>query len=129
MKLKDALDNYYFHSGKTSELVRQLGIAGIAVIWLFRFEVQGTPKIPEQLFWPLMLIVVGLACDLLQYSVATWVWQVFIWHKELAGVSHEEEFLAPEKINRRALVFFWVKVAVIVCAYIFLFLYLARTIF
>lgn len=129
MKLKDALDNYYFHSGKTSELVRQLGIAGIAVIWLFRFEVQGTPKIPEQLFWPLMLIVVGLACDLLQYSAATWVWQVFIRHKELAGVSHEEEFLAPEKINTFALVFFWVKVAVIVCAYIFLFLYLARTIF
>lgn len=45
MKLKDAREHYYFYSGKTSDLVRQLGLAGIAVIWLFKSDVQGIPKI------------------------------------------------------------------------------------
>ena len=129
MKLKDALDNYYFHSGKTSELLRQLGIAGIAVIWLFKFEVQGTPKIPEPLFRPLILIVVSLACDLLQYSLATIVWAVFHRYKERAGVGNDDDFLAPKQINWPALVFFYTKVASLVAAYIFLLLFLARTIF
>jgi len=129
MKLKDARDNYYFHSGKTSELVRQLGLAGIAVIWLFKFEVQGAPKIPESLFWPLLLIVVGLACDLLQYLVATIVWAVFHRCKERAGVRSDDDFLAPKQINWPALVFFYLKVASLVAAYILLLLFLARTIF
>jgi len=45
MKLKDAREIYYFYSGKTSDLVRQLGLAGIAVIWLFKYDAQGIPKI------------------------------------------------------------------------------------
>ena len=57
MKLKDARDLYYFYSGKTSDLVRQLGLAAIAVIWIFKFEVGGTPKIPNDLGLPLALIV------------------------------------------------------------------------
>ncbi len=32
MKLQDARDFYYFHSGKTSDLIRQLGLGGIAVV-------------------------------------------------------------------------------------------------
>ena len=45
MKLKDAREIYYFYSGKTSDLVRQLGLAGIAVIWLFKYDVQGIAEL------------------------------------------------------------------------------------
>lgn len=82
MKLKDARDNYYFYTGKASELVRQLGLAGIAVIWLFKKEVAGVPKIPEELLLPLVLIVLGLALDLLQYVSASIIWGVFQRWKE-----------------------------------------------
>ena len=77
MKLKDARDNYYFNSGKTSDLVRQLGLAAIAVIWLFKYEVSGTPKIPGMLQLPLILTIAGLALDLLQYASATAIWGIF----------------------------------------------------
>lgn len=73
MKLKDALENYYFHSGKTSDLVRQLALAGIAVIWLFKYEVTGVPKVPAQLLLPLGLIVCGLALD----NFNTWSLQLY----------------------------------------------------
>ena len=52
MKLKDAREFYYFNSGKTSDLVRQLGLAGIAVVWIFKYDVLGVPKIPAPLLTP-----------------------------------------------------------------------------
>jgi len=128
MKLNDAREFYYFHSGKTSELVRQLALAGIAVIWLFKYEVIGVTKVPADLLLPLMLIVLGLALDLLQYTVATVVWGVFHRMKERSGVSEDADFTAPPKINWPAIALFWLKVTSIAIAYVLLLLHLARTV-
>lgn len=128
MKLKDARDNYYFNSGKTSDLVRQLGLAAIAVVWLFKQDVGGIPKIPSALHLPLALVVLGLALDLLQYAVATAIWGIFNRFKERSGVTEEKEFNAPPQINWPALCFFWVKVGVIAVAYYLLLKHLAHTV-
>lgn len=128
MKLKDARELYYFHSGKTSDLVRQLGLAGIAVIWIFKYEVQGVPKIPQALSFPLILIILGLALDLLQYTVATCIWGIFQRRKEVSGVGEDADFLAPKQFNWPAIFFFIFKVISIVAAYVYLLRYLACTI-
>ena len=128
MNLKDAREFYYFNSGKTSDLVRQLGLAGLAVVWIFKYDVLGVPKIPAPLLMPLVLIVCGLALDLLQYAVATGIWGIFQRTKERAGVSEEAEFTAPPQFNWPALIFFWLKVISIGAAYYFLLAHLARTI-
>lgn len=128
MKLKDARDNYYFYSGKTSDLVRQLGLAGIAVIWIFKYEVAGVPKIPEALSLPLILIVLGLAFDLLQYAVATSIWGIFQRHKEVSGIVEDAEFLAPKQFNWPGIVLFVFKAVSIIAAYGYLLRHLARTI-
>lgn len=127
MKLKDALDNYYFHSGKTSELVRQLGLAGIAIIWLFKKDVAGVPKIPEDLLLPLLLIVLGLAIDLLHYMSSAAIWGIFHRWKE-QRIGSEDDFDAPSQLNWPAIVFFVLKGPVIIAAYVLLFGYLARTV-
>jgi hypothetical protein len=36
MKLKEYLETFYTFSEKTSNIARQLGFAGIALIWVFR---------------------------------------------------------------------------------------------
>lgn len=128
MKLKDARELYYFYSGKTSDLVRQLGLAGIAVIWIFKYDVEGVPKIPEALLPPLILIVLGLALDLLQYAVATSIWGIFQRRKELSGVSDDTDFLAPKQFNWPTISFFVLKAASIIAAYVYLLRYLACTI-
>lgn len=127
MKLKDARENYYFHTGKTSELVRQLGLAGIAVIWLFKKDVAGVPKIPEQLLLPLVLIVLGLALDLLQYVFAAVIWGVYQRQKE-KQVAEDDEFEAPRYLNWPAIGFFALKSSAIVAAYVLLLSFLARTV-
>ena len=128
MKLKDARDNYYFHSGKTSDLIRQLGLAGIAVIWVFKFSSSAPPKIPQDLLLPLLLIVFGLTCDLLQYAVAAAIWGFYQRKKEKSGISEDIDFKAPRQLNWPAIAFFWVKVVAIVLAYCLLLRYLAMTV-
>jgi hypothetical protein len=128
MKLKDARDFYYFYSGKTSDLVRQLGLAGIAVVWLFKYEVDGVPKIPEALLPPLILIVLALAFDLLQYAVATSIWGIFQRSRERSGISEDTDFLAPKQVNWSSIGFFVLKTLAVIFAYVFLLRYLACTI-
>jgi hypothetical protein len=128
MKLKDARELYYFYSGKTSDLVRQLGLAGIAVIWIFKYDAQGVPKIPQALLPPLILIVLGLALDLLQYAVATSIWGIFQRRKEVSGVTDDVDFLAPKQFNWPTIGLFVLKVASIIAAYVYLLRHLACTI-
>ena len=99
MILKDAVENYYTHSGKTSEIVRQLGLAGIAVIWLFKQDSKQFAQIPVDLKLPLFLIIIGLTCDLLQCAVSTLIWGAYHRHKEKSGISSTDEFEAPISIN------------------------------
>lgn len=128
MKLKDARELYYFYSGKTSDLVRQLGFAGIAVIWIFKYDVQGIPKIPQAFLPPLKFIVLGLALDLLQYAVATSIWGIFQRRKEVSGIKDDADFLAPKQFNWPTICFFVLKTASIVIAYVYLLQHLASTI-
>ena len=120
MKLKDARDLYYFFSGKTSDIVRQLALAGVAIVWLFKVDVAGIPKVPAALILPLSLIVGGLALDLLHYAVATCLWGVYQRRKEKAGTKDDEEFLAPRQFNWPALVLFTGKILLVGSAYFLL---------
>jgi MFS superfamily sulfate permease-like transporter len=125
MRLQDARELYYTYTGKTSDLVRQLGLGGIAIIWVFKYETLATPKIPHELITPLLLIVVGLAFDLLQYGIAASIYGVFQRQKELAKVPEDADFKVPRYFNWPAITCFIIKCLAIIIAYIFLFKYLA----
>lgn len=120
MKLKDARENYYYFSQKTSEIVRQLGFAGIALIWIFRTEVNGKQTIPGELIPPIGLIVIGLTFDLLQYIAGALSWGIYNRYKEQIGTNENAELFAPRQINWATIFFFWTKTIVMATAYIFL---------
>ena len=78
MKLRDSLDNYYYYSGKASDIARQLGFAGLAIIWIFRIEGGASSSlVPKKLTVPAALIVSALACDLLQYVAGAAIWAIY----------------------------------------------------
>lgn len=123
MKLQNALENYYFHTGKVSDIARQLAFAAIAVIWLFKAGDGTSISLPKELLQPLKLVVICLALDLLQYIFGTVVWGIFHRWKERAGTSESSEFKAPSSINWPALICFWSKTVVLAYAYWELFSY------
>lgn len=127
MKLKEARDHYYFFSGKTSDLVRQLGLGGIAIVWIFKQDVSGGPKIPDELVLPLTSIVIALGIDFLQYAIATVLWGNLQWRKGRAGVGEEVGIDAHPAINWPTIFCFSVKTVAIIIGYCYLLIYLAHT--
>ncbi len=116
MKLKDARDNYYFYSGKTSDIIRQMALAGVALAWLFKRDAGGSPVIPEGLLKPTFLVVLTLVCDFAQYVSGSIMWGTFNRYKE-QRVDEEVEFLAPKQINWPVLAFFVLKTVSLIVAY------------
>jgi len=129
MKLKDARDAYDFFTGKTSDVIRYLGLAGIGIIWIFRVEGTDKISIPQNLLFPVALLVIGLAFDLLQYLTASVVWGAYHTHKERLGTKEDEEFKAPRQINWLTNTFFGLKIIPIVWAYILILKYLFSLLF
>ncbi len=120
MKLSEARENYYFHSEKSSDIARNLGFAGIALIWVFKVEVDGEPSVPSGLLLPAFFLVLGLISDFLQYVSASLLWGAFHRSQEKAGIAQEADVEASKYINYPALIFFWGKLALIFIAYVFI---------
>jgi hypothetical protein len=129
MNLKDAYDYYSFNSGKASDIARQLDFAGLAIIWIFRTEAGPNQLVPKALIVPAALIVIALSFDLMQYVTGAGAWGIYRRHKERSGISLENEFLAPRTINWVQLVFFWLKLASTILAYVLILRFLAAHVF
>ncbi len=91
MKLSKASEYYYFHSEKSSEIARNLGFAGIALIWVFKVEVGGEPSVPSGLLLPAFFLIVGLIFDFLHYVSASLLWGIFHRSKEKSGIAQEDD--------------------------------------
>lgn len=74
MKIADAKAAYETLSGKASDIVRQLSLAGIALIWLFRAGPISSPILQGPLLRGALFIFLALSSDLLQYLVGTATW-------------------------------------------------------
>ena len=119
MILKDLRENYQYYSGKASEIVRQLGLAGIAVIWVFKnSDISKEKLIPNDLSLPAALIVIGLGLDLLHYIAGTLIWGTYHRKKEKEGISEVDEIDVTRYINWPTLFFFILKIVSIIYAYL-----------
>ncbi len=128
MKLEDVRSAYQYFSEKASDIVRQLGFAGIALIWLFHSEVGGKPVINSALLPAGFWIILALTCDLLHYVAGTLVWGIYNRRSEQASRSETEEFTANPMLNWPILTFFWGKVVCIIIAYVILGAFVVHTI-
>lgn len=74
------LEQVKYYSEKAGDVVRQLSLAGIAIIWLVhgtRVEKGGTifgTPLGNDLKWPVILIVGGLFADAFHYAIGALLW-------------------------------------------------------
>ena len=124
MNLSDYRKDYYQFSGKASDVARQLSLAGIALIWIFKVEKAGPLAVPPELYLPAILFVVSLGLDLLQYLLSAAIWGMFSEYHTRKGVDEDTELEAPEFFNWPSLVCFWGKLLTVLYAYSELFRYI-----
>jgi hypothetical protein len=144
MNLKEANELITDRTAKLGDIIRQLALAGIGIIWIFKKDVAGQAAIPRDLFRPGILIITSLALDLLQYTITSILWIAYYRIKEnefkrrktlgrktdTARIEElgKIEFEIPDWFNRLQYFFFWTKVFSIVIAYYFLLSYLLKNI-
>jgi hypothetical protein len=152
MKLEDLREIYFARSAKASDLARQLALAGLAVIWIFKTDTAGAFAVPHELSLPAFLMMLTLGADLMQFACAALLWGGFNRYKERelaatlkrlraagktadeAGVALNEkwgpaqEFTAPPAMNYPAIFFFWGKLVVVGIGYANLIQFLAARI-
>ena len=121
MQLGDARSAYEALSGKVSDIVRQMSLAGIALIWLFR-TTPATPGrlavINPELLRAALFVFLALTFDFLQYLVGTITWFLYFRHKEKQRVSEKHEFQAPPSLNWPTWTLFYLKCAAMLVAYV-----------
>jgi hypothetical protein len=118
VKLDDVKNAYETLSGAASQIIRQLSLAGIGLIWLFNIGTGAKPALPHPLLQAALFIFLALFFDLLQYLVGTFTWFAYFRRKERAGTAEAAEFLAPAWINWPTWFLFIVKAACMLVAYL-----------
>ena len=120
MKLKDYKNDYYEFSGKLSDNARKLAFAGIAIVWILKQEKNGTFILPDLLKLAMLMFVITLSFDLLQYICQTIIWGIFHRYHEKRLDSEDSELTASKYFNWPANFFFWSKVIALVAGYVFM---------
>jgi len=126
MKIDEGWNVYFERSAKVSDIVRQLGLSAIAVVWIFNPEKN---RVEPRLQATLYLIIVALACDLLQYVSASVAWGLHTKFQEHRGVDSNADYEVPNWLNWPATAFWVAKVVLVCIAYwkLILFLRIAVT--
>lgn len=127
MTLKEIREDYVRYSTNVSELSRNLSYAGIGIVWIFKqSNAQNLTtatfmnSIPDELRIPLILFVVVLILDLLQYVIQTAIWYpYYLDNKKLHPMDNEEDvnLQEPEKYSIIPWAFWIFKLIIVVVAY------------
>jgi hypothetical protein len=115
MKLKDATDALDDFTKRTSENVRFLGLAGLGFLWVL--SGQKFP-LPRDVLIAVLLLVVVLVLDFLQYVVGARIWDGFVAEQEAKGKTREDPVQAPREIHRPIYLLYRMKIGALVLAYL-----------
>ena len=118
LTLDQARETYYEATGQTSSLVRQLGFAGIAIIWILSGGAvadDGDLDISTRLLWAGLGLIVALTVDLLHYAYRSLAWGAYARSMESRDIT---ETTAPDWINRPAITMLVLKTLAVTASYI-----------
>ncbi len=122
--LKEWQNDYENDSSIISELIRNLSFAGIGLIWIFKNSEPSGKLLPQALVCPILLIVVALSFDLLQY-----IWRIGVnyftyrkYEKLLNEGKIDEKHIDDIQINPLFMIVTWAlfvfKIALVLSAYL-----------
>jgi hypothetical protein len=120
VKRSEADAEYYFYTGKASELVRQLALGGFAVMWLFKADTSGGPAIPSDFRGPAAALLLSLSADFLQYAVSAPLWHWFKLKLEKEGLKPDDTQIGPKRLYIAPEILFYVKMVALAVAYVWL---------
>ncbi|WP_330746866.1 hypothetical protein [Chryseobacterium sp. CP-77] len=124
MKLSEYQQDYYTFTGKLSDITRQLSLAGIAIIWIFKTNFKDKIILDESLLYSAILILSSLTSDLFQYTYQSIIWSRFYHKEKKKGKNDDDIVSSPENLNYFSWFLFGLKVILLIIAYIKILIFL-----
>jgi|SRR5690554_15848 len=130
MKLSDYKKDYYQYTSLASTTSRQLALAGIALVWVFKIQGVSGFELPNALLLPLVGLILSLFFDLLQYCLGSIIWGSFHrYHEKKRLLPGDDPSLeAPAYLTWPINLFFLLKIIAVLISYWFLLLYAVSSI-
>jgi hypothetical protein len=137
MKLQDCRKAETDSATKASDIARNLAFAGIALVWVFKYDSAGQTVVPKGLVWPTIFIVIALSIDLFHYVFKSiyWGWLTKKKEEELVinpgeieeHFDEEREFTHPRWYIKVTDCCFYCKIGSVAVAYILITIHLVNT--
>jgi hypothetical protein len=124
-KLKDIKEDFYAFSSMSSTISRQLGLAGIAIIWFFKIATPDHIQLGNELVLILQLLGISLILDFCHAFVPTFIYGVSDIYHRSKGKNDEDEINFSGKWMIPDWIFFIAKIFFLIYAYIKLWNYLS----
>lgn len=127
MKIAEYIKTYYEFTGLASTVTRQLVLAGIAVIWIFKSSQNDIIFLSSQLIPAIASFVIFCFFDFLQYVVGSAIWYFYYRYLEIKFKlkdNNEREFSHPQIFSTIINIFFILKLFAAFIGYCFLIYYL-----
>ncbi len=119
MKVYKIREAYYEATGTVSTIARQLGFAGIAVIWILKGGTNSSGiSVPSELLVSLYYFVLSLSLDFIQYIYKSVVWGFLNRHHWRKHKDEEADVDVSPIFNWPTNIFFWGKLFLLGCGYL-----------
>lgn len=128
MKLEEYKKDSYEFSRSASDLVRQFTFAGIAIIWIFKYEKPIDHLIPIQLFRPLLFLIITLCLDFFQYLIPAIIWTLFYRYHEKKRTNPNSDIKAPSGFSTPGWICFLGKIITLIISYAYITNYIVQKI-
>lgn len=121
-KLSEFRKDADYFTGKASEVSRQLSLAGIAVVWIFKHTNNDVSILPKELVPTVVFFATALMLDLIHYVYAGIAWSIFSRHHEKKNPdkTKDPELRASKFINWPTWILFSGKLISVCIGYILL---------
>jgi hypothetical protein len=123
MKLSKIKEEFYYFSGKTSELARQFALIGYGLIWVLKPAVQSVANLHPLLLHSIVLLTITLCIDILHYLYGSMTWGAILFYQEKKATSKDPDIEISHAINFLTWCFFVLKVLTLVVAYYYILRY------
>src|SRR5688572_9640137 len=90
-KLRDITEDFYAFSSMSSTISRQLGLAGIAIIWFFKIATPDHIQLGNELISILQLLGISLILDFCHAFVPTFIYGFSDIYHRIRGKKDEDE--------------------------------------
>lgn len=121
MKLNDYKATYEEASAQLGDINRNLIYTGFGLIWLFG----GKDHVLSTYFWPTIFLLLSASFDLMQYVFKTLIWYCkFREIEEINASDYEKEYQHEIGYTFPIWAIFWLKIIVLIIAYILIFKHL-----